>query len=37
MLHATGNGITEDRGWVEHLFTPTSLELRGSFSAGRIR
>jgi KaiC/GvpD/RAD55 family RecA-like ATPase len=37
LLHAEGIGITEDKGWVEYRFTDRSVELIGSFAAGRIR
>lgn len=37
LLRAEGIGLTEDRGWVEYRFTEQSVELIGSFAAGRIR
>ena len=36
-LHVMGIGVTENRGWVEYRFTPTNIEITGSFAAGRIR
>lgn len=36
-LHVEGIGVTEDRGWVEYRFTERTIELTGSFAAGRIR
>lgn len=36
-LHATGNGIPEDRGWVEYRHDADVFEVTGSFAAGRIR
>lgn len=37
LLHLEGAGVTDDRGWVEYRFTEKSLEMTGSFAAGRIR
>lgn len=37
LLSILGLGVTENRGFVEYRFTPTSLDVTGSFSAGRIR
>lgn len=37
MLSVIGIGVTENRGWVEYRFTDSSIEVTGSFAAGRIR
>lgn len=37
MLNVIGLGVTENPGWVEYRFTERSLEILGSFAAGRIR
>lgn len=37
LLNVMGLGVTENRGWVEYRFTPTSIDVTGSFAAGRIR
>jgi KaiC/GvpD/RAD55 family RecA-like ATPase len=37
LLHVTGIGVTENRGWVEYKFTDKVFDVTGSFSAGRIR
>lgn len=37
VLQVQGIGVTENRGWVEYRFTPSSLDVVGSFAAGRIR
>lgn len=37
MMHVIGAGVTENRGWVEYRFTTTTLDIVGSFAAGRIR
>lgn len=37
LLNVMGLGVTENRGWVEYRFTPTTLDVTGSFAAGRIR
>lgn len=37
VLHVEGLGVTESRGWVDYKFTEATLEITGSFAAGRIR
>lgn len=37
LLNVMGLGVTENRGFVEYRFTPTTLDVTGSFAAGRIR
>ncbi len=37
VMNVLGLGTTENRGWIEYRFTNRSVDITGSFAAGRIR
>lgn len=37
LLHVEGAGLTDNRGWVDYKFSDKTLDITGSFAAGRIR
>jgi KaiC/GvpD/RAD55 family RecA-like ATPase len=37
LIHVEGDGVTDDKGWVEYAYTDAAFNVTGSFAAGRIR